>query len=222
MAVRVVPLLPETYYYYYYYYYYYNYCLSCVQSVLKFGDWFCAAWATDEEKEMVFAVKLSAHNNLATCSFRLGTHPHVQPSAPALPLPSALCAPGRGQAQPTLTLSPHAHPHPQPSAHPHPQPSARAPDATCSAPCDAMRCGAGNHQHAVVHSTCVLEQQPDNVKALYRRGACQVTTPSPPPLSLAAPYSPRTRIRTRTASCGCGYLRSRPTTLPSLPSPNPT
>ena len=201
--MRVVPLLPETYYYYYYYYYC---CLSCVQSVLKFGDWFAAAWATDEEKEMVFAVKLPAHNNLANCSFRLGTHPHVQPSALALPLPSALCIPGRGEAQPTLTLSP--------------QPVRPVPYV--APPCDAMRCGAGNHQHAVVHSTCVLEQQPDNVKALYRRGACEVATPSPPPLSLAAPYSPRTRIRTRTASCGCGYLRSRPTILPSLPSPNPT
>ena len=41
------------------------------------------------------------------------------------------------------------------------------------------RCNAGNHQHAVVHSTCVLEHEPNNVKALYRRGACQATTPRP-------------------------------------------
>lgn len=102
--MRVVPLLPET------YYYYCCCCLFCVQSVLKFGDWFAAAWATEEEKQMVFAVKLPAHNNLANCSFRLGTHPHVPPSAlalplPALPLASALCTPGRDEAQPTLTLS---------------------------------------------------------------------------------------------------------------------
>ena len=46
-----------------------------------------------------------------------------------------------------------------------------------------MLCDAGNYQHAVVHSTCVLEHQPNNVKALYRRGACQVA-PSPFPAPL--------------------------------------
>ena len=49
------------------------------QSVLKFADWFAVAWATDEEKEMIFAVKLPAHNNLANCSFRLGTQPSAEP-----------------------------------------------------------------------------------------------------------------------------------------------
>ena len=73
------------------------------QAVLKFADWFALAWATDEEKAMVHAVKLPAHNNLANCSFRLG-----------------------------------------------------------------------NHQHAVVHSSQVLEHEPRNVKALYRRGASQL------------------------------------------------
>jgi hypothetical protein len=68
------------------------YCLS-TQAVLKFGDWFAVAWATDEEKEMVFAVKLPAHNNLANCSFRLGTHPHAQPSALARALPSPVHPP---------------------------------------------------------------------------------------------------------------------------------
>ena len=68
---------------------------------------------------------------------------------------------------------------------------------------------AGNHQHAVVHSTCVLEHQPNNIKALYRRGACQVR-----PLPLPAPSTPRTRThtrthtrtrtRTRTTTCSCG------------------
>jgi hypothetical protein len=72
-----------------------------------------------------------------------------------------------------------------------------------------MRCGAGNHQHAVVHSTCVLEQQPDNVKALYRRGACQVTAPS----LLAAPYSAHTQTHTHR------FLRLR---LPSLKAYYPT
>ena len=67
----------------------------------------------------------------------------------------------------------------------------------------------GNHQHAVVHSTCVLEHQPNNIKALYRRGACQVR-----PLPLPAPSTPRTRThtrthtrtrtRTRTTTCSCG------------------
>ena len=47
------------------------------QAVLKFADWFAVAWSTDEEKEMVFAVKLPAHNNLANCSFKLGKHPHA-------------------------------------------------------------------------------------------------------------------------------------------------
>ena len=122
-----MPLLPETYYYYYYYYYYY--CLSCVQSVLKFGDWFAAAWATEEEKQMVFAVKLPAHNNLANCSFRLGTHPHVQPSALTLPLPSALCTPGRGEVQPPP--SPSALSPPSPSALSPPSPSALSPCARC-------------------------------------------------------------------------------------------
>ena len=70
---------------------------------MKFADWYAVAFATDEEKEMVYAVKLPSHNNLATCSFKLG-----------------------------------------------------------------------NHQHAVVHCSQVLEHEPDNVKALYRRGACQL------------------------------------------------
>ena len=210
--MRVVPLLPATYYYYcyYYHYYYHYYCLSCVQSVLKFGDWFCAAWATDEEKEMVFAVKLSAHNNLATCSFRLGTHPHVQPSAPALPLPSALCAPGRGQAQPTLTLSP------QPTLTLSPQP-VRPMQYVAH---HVMRCGAA--QATISTPWCTAPAYSSSSPTTSRRSTAAEPARSPPPLSLAAPYSPRTRIRTRTASCGCGYLRSRPTTLPSLPSPNPT
>lgn len=73
------------------------------QAVMKFADWYAVAFATDEEKAMVHAVKLPCHNNLATCSFKLG-----------------------------------------------------------------------NHQHASVHSTQVLDHEPDNVKALYRRGACEL------------------------------------------------
>ena len=32
--------------------------------MLKFADWFAVAWATDEEKAMVFAVKLPAHTSV--------------------------------------------------------------------------------------------------------------------------------------------------------------
>ena len=70
---------------------------------MKFADWYAVTFATDEEKEMVHAVKLPCHNNLATCSFKLG-----------------------------------------------------------------------NHSHAVIHCGQVLDHDADNVKALYRRGACHV------------------------------------------------
>ena len=73
------------------------------QAVMKFADWYAVTFATDEEKEMVHAVKLPCHNNLATCSFKLG-----------------------------------------------------------------------NHQHAVIHCGQVLDHDADNVKALYRRGACHL------------------------------------------------
>ena len=79
-----------------------------------------------------------------------------------------------------------------------------------------MLCDAGNYQHAVVHSTCVLEHQPNNVKALYRRGACQVA-PRPPARS-----APRTRIRTRTTTCSCGYLAYHILPLSDLTSPHLT
>jgi len=73
------------------------------QAVMKFADWYAVTFATDEEKEMVHAVKLPCHNNLATCSFKLG-----------------------------------------------------------------------NHQHAVIHCGQVLDHDADNIKALYRRGACHL------------------------------------------------
>ena len=204
--MRVVPLLPETYYYYYYYYYC---CLSCVQSVLKFGDWFAAAWATDEEKEMVFAVKLPAHNNLANCSFRLGTHPHVQPSAPALPLPSALCIPGRVEAQPTLTLSP--------------QPVRTVPYVAHH----VMRCGA--EQATISTPWCIAPACSSSSPTTSRRSTAAEPARSPPPHHPLSPSPPPT-LRAHAyahapplaaaATFAHGLLPFLP--FPHLTPPNPT
>ena len=47
------------------------------QAVLKFADWYADCFATDEEKALVHAVKLPAHLNLATCSYKLGNYAHA-------------------------------------------------------------------------------------------------------------------------------------------------
>ena len=88
-----------------------------------------------------------------------------------------------------------------------------------------MRCGAGNHQHAVVHSTCVLEQQPDNVKALYRRGACQVTTPSLPRRPLLSVHThthTRRLLRLQLPSLTAYYPTFPSLTFPHLTPPSLT
>ena len=47
------------------------------QGVLKFVDWYVESLATDKERNMVHAVKLPCHLNLAECSRRLGNYQHV-------------------------------------------------------------------------------------------------------------------------------------------------
>ena len=47
------------------------------QAVLKFSDWYADCFATDEEKELVHAVKVPAHLNLAMCSWKLQNYSHA-------------------------------------------------------------------------------------------------------------------------------------------------
>ena len=47
------------------------------QAVIKFADWYADCFATEEERALVFSVKLPAHLNLAQCSYKLGNFEHA-------------------------------------------------------------------------------------------------------------------------------------------------